>query len=276
MSLKRARTAPASFGRSLKHARSNVGRAGVRSFRSSVPRKLPTKLSPSLRSAIKAVITNQKEKKLDVILPTGTQGQTAIAFVDNGGANGPSFYNLMPAPMEGTTNNDRVGNEIMVSQSKLRLTIRAGAVTDLITTPCIVTLMIGRLKNKTSVPSDADWGNMFYSIGTSAQGAESATLTSMMYPVNDDAWDISLRRQYKVGVVNAVGFHNNDFNASYTDEIDIGKFMKKKLHFDNGSVVCENEGLYMWLWWNTLDGSTLSGALRPHIVATVSTRYSDA
>lgn len=255
----------------------NVGKAGVRNFRSSAPRKLSARVSPALRRAIKAVVSNQKEKKLDVTLPTGSTAKAVIPVVNNGGAAGPDFYNLMPAPAEGTTNHERVGNEIIVSQSKLRVTITAGLTADQNAVPAIVTLMVGRLKNKVGIPSDADWINMFYATGAAAQGADSTLLTTMMFPVNDDAWDIKERRQYKVGAANGGGLgENNDFNVSYTDEIDIGRYMKKTLQFDNASVTCENDGLYMWLWWNTIDQSTLSLLNRPSVSATVSTRFSDA
>lgn len=270
------------YQRSRRYVKTRVpaaATAAARTYASSLPRKRATGLSSTLEKAIKAVIDNGKEKKLDVLLPTGSNQSVRIS--SQTAASGPDFFLLLPGPSLGTGDNDRIGNELTITQCNLRFMLQAGsALAADVPQPVLITMMIGRLKEGFRIPDDTDWGNMFVNENGAPFAAPANQLASAMSPVNEDYFDIKLRKQYKLGnaaVSNFNGYiHNNDFNTFYQENIDVSKYMKKKIRYNDGDTTPQNEGLYVWFIQHPIDGTVLTGDALPLLAATLTTRYTDA
>ena len=253
--------------------------AAARSFTSSMPRKLSTGLPKGLAAAVRKVIQNSKEKKLDVILPTGSLQPTVL--ISQNSITGPNFYLVVPGPTQGSAQNDRIGNEIGITQANLNVMIQNGSPASAqASQPSIVTMMIGRLKAGITIPNDADWANMFISEAGVPQTAPTTQLASLTYPVNDDYFDIKLRKQFKVGNTVITGLtnsiHSNDFNTYYQESVNVARFMKKTLQFNEDASEPQNEGLYVWFLVHPINGIELTDAGRPTVTMTLTTRYTDA
>jgi len=143
-------------------------------------------------------------------------------------------------------------------------------------------MWIGKLRGEPSkAPGLGDFNELLLAAGGGPIGPDTAFRVSNAYPVNDHEWDIKIRKVYKLGKASRADSSsnptaNNDFNLCYQDEIDITRFMKKKLMYDTTSnQYPSNDGLYMWFTFTTLDDSDPTGSF-PNVSGVVVTRFTDA
>jgi hypothetical protein len=234
-----------------------------------------------LKRVVKAIVAQEKEQKMDVASIYGG-GISSLLATDT--ITPATMVRLAPQTAYGNSADQgtRIGDQIQITKSYLKYTLSlpldSGPVS-----PYIVTVWVGKLKDSSSlVPLDTDFNRLLLASGGGSIGPDSASRVSNSYPVNEDAWDIKVRKVYQLGkasrsdsTANPVG--NNDFNLCYQDEIDVTKMMKSKLSYVPGvnSNYPTNDGLYMFCTFTTLDDSDAVGTL-PNISGCVVHRYTDA
>jgi len=267
----RPRGVARSAGRSIKGSYS-AAKGASKSFRVRAP--------PALKKVVKAIIASEKEQKVEIGAIYGG-GITSLVATDN--ITAPTFNPLAPQLQTGTGGEDgrRIGEEVQMTKSYLKYTLGlpldSGPVS-----PYIVTVWIGKIRGEANrLPLQADYDELLLAAGGGPVGPDTGFRVSNSYPVNDDYWDIKVRKVYKLGkasrsdsTTNPVA--NNDFNLIYQDEIDITRFLKNKLVYDgNGNSYPMNDGLYLWVTFTTIDDSDPTGTL-PNISGCVVHRFTDA
>jgi len=268
-------------GRSSSFARS-AGRSikGSYSAAKGTSKSYRVRAPAGLKSVVKAIIASEKEQKTEVGAIYGG-GITSLLATDN--ITSPTFVRLAPELQAGTGGEDgrRIGEEVQITKSYLKYTLGlpldSGPVS-----PYIVTVWIGKIRGEANrLPVQADFDELLLAAGGGPIGPDTTFRVSNSYPVNDDYWDIKVRKVYKLGkasrsdsTTNPVA--NNDFNLIYQDEIDITRFMRNKLCYDGNAIgYPRNDGLYMWATFTTLDDSDPTGTL-PNISGCVVHRFTDA
>lgn len=267
----RPRGVARSAGRSIKGSYS-AAKGAPKSFRVRAP--------AALKKAVKAIIASEKEQKVEIGAIYGG-GITSLVATDN--ITAPTFVRLAPELQTGTGGEDgrRIGEEVQMTKSYLKYTLGlpldSGPVS-----PYIVTVWIGKIRGEANrLPVQADFDELLLAAGGGPVGPDTGFRVSNSYPVNDDYWDIKVRKVYKLGkasradsTTNPVA--NNDFNLIYQDEIDITRFLKNKLVYDgNANAYPMNDGLYLWITFTTIDDSDPTGTL-PNISGCVVHRFTDA
>lgn len=258
-----------------------VGRAfkGSYSAAKGAPKSYRVRAPAGLKSAVKAIIAADKEQKVEVSSILGG-GITALLVTDN--LTAPTFAPLLPELAGGNSaeTGTRIGNEVMVTRSYVKFTLSLPL--DATSNPYIVTLWIGKLRGEPAkAPSLNDYNELLLAAGGGPIGPDTAFRVSNAYPVNQDEWDIKVRKVYKLGKAarsdsTSNPTANNDFNLCYQDEIDITRFMKRKLLYDSSTnQYPSNDGLYMFFTFTTLDDSDPAGSF-PNVSGVVVTRYTDA
>ena len=238
-------------------------------LRRSTEQKKPSKpvrgVSKKLRTAVKALISNAKEQKIDVDQITQT------ALVATTAAVAPTTYNMVPDIGVGNTVFTRIGDDIEIVDSKLKVTITANATT---AAACVVNLWLGYV-NRTPFgpPTLADQAQLLYIAGSTTGPLLTASIETRQAPVNEDYWTIKYRKDYKVGATNATSGQNNDFNLCYDDEIDIGKLIKKKQSYNGSDVNPTGSQLFLFF---TVTGASAVPTSYPNVVYTLTTRFTDA
>jgi len=236
-------------------------------YRAKKPQSKPVRgVSKKLRSAVKALISNSKEQKIDVDQVSATNLIATTAAV------APVTYNMVPDIGQGNTVYTRVGDDIEITSSKLKVSIAANPTTAV---PMVVQLWLGYV-NRTPFgpPSLADQAQLLYIAGSTTGPLLTNTSDTRQCPVNEDYWTIKFRKDYKVAVANATGGQNNDFQALFEDEIDIGKLIKKKQSY-NGTDV-NPTGSQLFLFFTVTGVNASASANFPVVQYTLTTRFTDA
>jgi len=288
MSFKRARTSSFSqptqpgYGYQLppvRYAPRRVGRAyqGASSAAKGTPKSYRVRAPAALKRAVKAIIAQEKEQKLDVLNLYAGGLATLLATTELAG---PDFYPLAPGLNQGPTDGARIGSDIRLTKSYVRFQLSVNQEASDANGPFIVTVWIGKIRGLASaIPSTADFASLLATGSPNSYTAPTTTLPfTGMLPVNDDLWDIKVRKEYKVGKsgrTDSATNCNNDFNLCYIDEIDITKMFPSKLRYNGGDTVVEEDNLFFFATYRSLDGGSSSSG-RPTICAMVSHRYTDA
>lgn len=287
MSLKRQRTSSISsvatmpgYGYrsySTRSAPSSRGRFTKGSYLAAkgTTKKASVRASPALRAAVKKIIQNQKEQKLSVRELNSGNILTLIT-TEPTGPTGPDMFSLAPVMTQGAGANDRIGNDIRLVKSVLKFNVWLTGESSSGAGPFFLTVWLGRIRGLGAAsPSDADYARLLIASGATFTGPTTNSPITSILPVNEDLWDIKLRKQYKLGKENINNKNNNDFNYAYQEEIDITKMLPSVNSYDETSSTVETNNLFLFFTYTTVDGSTPALGL-PQAVASVSHRYTDA
>ena len=266
----------ASYRSALKRPRVSgaPGRTGRKTSGASVvsgfgkARKSSTRgISRRMKTAVLALISNQKEQKMQ-----STTGYGILAFT-NSVAIPPAFLSVCPQITYGTSENQRIGDNVKMTRCMLKVQLEASVGNTNGSENQIVTMWIARLKND-DTPSFAVFQALVSNDGLT-QGINSDSSTDFLLPVNDSIWDVKLRKEYKIGYSAANAYGSNDFSAVATDEIDMTNMIKKNLVYNAGGFGAVNQSLFMFFTvYNVVSGATVVSY--PSMSYSVVTRYTDA
>lgn len=232
--------------------------------------------SPAFKRAVKAIVAQQKEQKLDVTnIYSGVL--TTVVATTSDGTLFPSFQPLAPFLATGAADGQRVASDIRLTKSyvKFQLTLNQEASGD--QGPFIATVWIGKVRGLGSaVPNSADFAALLTtSVANVFNGASTTQPITGLLPVNDDLWDIKVRKDYKLGKSETLNASSNDFNLCYNDEIEITKMFPSVLRYDGANGNPASDNLWMFVTYRTLNGAVVAGGL-PQVLATTVHRYTDA
>jgi len=289
MSLKRPRTLSIGSGSGYQLSRTyNVGgiaRAGIArpagrfvkgsysSAKGSV-KSYRVRASPAFKRAVKAIVDAQKEQKLDV---TNIYASGVATILATNESSEPEYQPLAPLIAPGNVDGQRIGSDIRLTKSyvKFQLTVNQEASGD--NGPFIATVWIGKVRALgAAAPNVTDFAQLLVKGNVSTFTAPTTTLPlTGTLPVNDDLWDIKVRKDYKLGKSGTLNATSNDFNLCYNDEIDITKMFPRVLHYNQSSGTVQDDNLFFFVTYRTLNGAVPTGGL-PQIVGCVVHRYTDA
>jgi len=257
-------------GRSVKGSYSSA-KGSAKSYRVSAP--------AGLKRVIRAVIAQQKEQKLDVTQMysgaltnlTATDGDSTTV----GAA--PSFEPLAPFVLLGPSDGQRIASDIKIVKSYVKLQICLNQEASSTNGPFIVTVWIGRVRALgAAVPNAADFSSLLMTPASNVfSSLDTTNPVTGLYPVNDDLWDIKVRKDYKLGKADTSNASNNDFNLCYNDEIDITRMFPSTLRYNGSSGVVQEDNLFFFATYRSVNGALFTAGL-PKIAATAVHRYTDA
>jgi len=258
-------------GRAIKGSYS-AAKGGPKSYRVSAP--------AALKKVVKAMIEQQKEQKLEVVYLYSASYPNTNPLVITGLAAPPNFQALAPVLNRGPDEGSRIGSDIRLTKSYVKYSLALNQEASDTNGPFIVTIWIGKVKGLASaVPNSTDFDSLLQTNVGNVFTAPSTTIPiTGLLPVNDDLWDIKVRKDYKLGKSGRTDSStncNNDYNMSYNDEIDITKMFPAKLRYSGTDSVVEEDNLFFFATYRTLDGRTPTAGL-PNVTAMVSHRYTDA
>jgi len=263
----RPRSAVRSAGRAVKGSYV-AAKGAAKSYRA--------RASPAFKRAVKAIVAQQKEQKLDVT-NLYSSALTAVTATTADGTLYPSFQPMAPFLATGAADGQRVASDIRLTKSYVKFQLTLNEEASGTNGPFIATVWIGKVRGLGSAsPNQADFASLLVTQTANTFSGASTTLPiTGLYPVNDDLWDIKVRKDYKLGKANTGNSENNDFNLSYNDEIDITKMFPSVLRYDGSNGNPASDNLWMFVTYRTVNGSVASAGL-PKVLATTVHRYTDA
>lgn len=288
MSLKRTRTAYGSYssrgsaggtGIAIKRTRSSIGTRGGANQPSQrfgiakAPRKQVSGISPGLRAAVNALIENKKEQKVFVQRPSSVP--VGLLITDTATPILPTFFPLVPPIVAGPQSNNRIGDEVRLSKTTLKIALdMSQAAAPGTNGPFLVQLFIGKpLASEASV-SNAQWSGLLLGPPNNPQGFNTAAPGTRLLPTDDSTWDIKFRKEYKLGAHNGTNSVNNDFSFAFDDEIDCTAWLSKKVKYNTAAATPVTPQLWYFVVFTTLDG--VAPAVTPRLMSSVVTRFTDA
>lgn len=153
----------------------------------------------------------------------------------------------------GTAVNQRIGNRITLTGAQLKYAIALNPTTQNgVAIPAMVRIIIYYdRQDDSSLPTPYVNGNFFDS-GNTSTGFR-GDLTDMFRRYNRDRYRICMVRTHKIGFANNQGstgsatnqyFANNDFKMNVRGTMNIGKYMLKKIRFNDSLSSAQGRKLY--------------------------------
>jgi len=228
-----------------------------RGKKSAVPQKI--------KNYVKRAISRRQENK-----ETTTFGlNQAILTVAN---STPTAISLLPTPVQGTGDSDRIGSEI--TMKKLVVT---GFVNMLpfdttnnptAPAPLLIKMWIVSAKNiNTNTFSNTLASSSYFQTSNSSAGFQ-ATIRDQLLPVNPDLFTVHRSKTFKIGYGSLSGanqssnvgtaFDNSPMCQSFT--FDCSKYVSK-LKYDEGQTWPTNKNMFLVTTATRCDGSTSSATL---------------
>lgn len=167
----------------------------------------------------------------------------------------------IPGISQGTISGWRIGSEIRVRSVKFNYSLHPnpsenGAL------PCEVMIVVAKYKADTAgtTVAVADYNNLILRDTGNAGGIYTAERESSLAPINLNTYDVLCTRRHKVGYSTLSGnTTNNDFHLLHTGSIDVTRFIKKSLHYDeNVSAVNNTDNCILFFIPLDVDGTVSS------------------
>jgi len=184
----------------------------------------------------------------------------------------PTAINLLPTPVQGTGDSDRIGNEITVKKLVVSgfVNMQAYDATNNPTAPAPlwVKMWVVSAKNiNTNTFSNTLAASSFFQTSNSSVGFQ-ATIRDMILTVNPDLFTVHRTKMFKIGVGSysdkspATGtsayFDNSPMSHPYS--FDCSKFVSK-LKYDEGQTWPTNKNLFLVTTACRADGTVTSSTL---------------
>lgn len=270
-SFKRTRTMGGGSNIHMRPMSSSANVASTRNIINRAPKKAVRGLTAVQKAAIKAMINNSKEQKMFVVRPSSTP----VDLLATADVIPPTFFPIVPPINEGTANYMRIGEQVTITKSILKINLNCNQEASSTYGPFLVQLFIGKPKNSSAAVNTTNWTNLLMGANGVATGFYSATAGNVLLPTDDGTWDIKLRKTYKLGKADVQNAGNNDFSLSFQDEIDVTKWIPKKIEYVVGSAVPVAPQLWYFVVYTNIHGGSLYAGT-PQLMSSVVTRYTDA
>lgn len=182
----------------------------------------------------------------------------------------PTTVNLCPRLAQGTSQNQRVGNEVRIASAIMRGHVGIlpyNATTNPIGAPALVKIWICRYKSANTnsiLQTNAD--SAFFDNGATSIGFQ-ATIGDMTYFPNMESWEILETKSFKLGAASTsvpfptgtnLMFDNSPSIVPFS--FDYAKHLKGPLRYeDNTTTVCTNKNLFFIVEAVYSQGNATSG-----------------
>lgn len=241
-----------------------------------------TKVIPTPQSIRRQVIRelqNRAEQKIRV------QSVTNFAVTSANGGVPTSIY-LSPLLLQGTADNQRIGNRVNVTSSVMNMFMNLLPYNSLTNTgpmPVMVKIWIARYKirNTSNVANTTVATDFFQNDGTTNGFA--GNMLDMCYAVNEQSWDLLETRTFKLGVgdTNATQAANTASwldDSSFSKEIkfDFTPYIKGMHEWNDNTNVPTNRNLWMFIQTVYADGSNTGGLTPIELHNSQITKFTDS
>lgn len=200
-----------------------------------------------LRRAIRNELVAMAEKKIWVDYAANQPITTAAGTF-------PTSRNLTPLLNQGTSNSQRVGNEVQCVNGYIRGYVNIlpyNAISNALSTPILVKLWLCWYRQRNSyIISDTDAATSFFDVNGGVVGFQGNTL-DLLLPVNKDNWGILEEKEFKLGATYAsatgavgTGGYYDMSNMSNYFMFDITKYLGKLL-YDDTTNIAKNRNLFL-------------------------------
>jgi len=234
-------------------------------------------VSPTVQSYVKRMLAVKTEDKIPASVNTlndnvnnmfGATFGTVISLSD--------LWNIS----QGTGQGDRIGNSITPKSWRFKGFFSLD-LTSPLTLPCIVKMYILKYKNNFNAPTGSS--ATFYENGNTTI-APAGTFMDILRTPNRDLWTVYTTRSFKIGpstvsygTPGTVG--NNDFKSICPFNIDVLKYQKHAIKYQDASTSPTNSGLHVVFAIAPSDGSASNGGTNvnlPNINYEISGSFEDA
>lgn len=207
-----------------------------------VPASAMRKVSPAVKQYVRRAIAVSAENKLPQPV---TATDTQITPITNLAAGWGTLIQCQDvwSLSQSVGQGGRVGDKITPKRWNIRGFIHTNAAAAI---PCIVKMFVFKQKITYENPTGAAYPGPidFFQYGSSSIGA-SNNYQDMLRKVNADKYTLYTTRTYKLGTAGSGTNTNNDFNCVQPFNINLLKYQKHKISYNDGSTTPANSGLYI-------------------------------
>jgi len=169
---------------------------------------------------------------------------------------------------QGTGQGNRVGNRIKTKSSYITGILYAqqqNATYNPNPKPCEVLIMVYKIIGGGN-NVETNLSNLFQNGSTS--GNPTGSLADLTFPINKDKYRVMYRKVFKIGAADNTGtgssigqqyFANNDYKRNQRFYIPLTKYMDKNVRYQDTSLTCQNDTLYLLILPLMADGTTNVG-----------------
>lgn len=241
--------------------------------------KKTMKPKPTKKASIKALVKAEVHRNIEDKIMNYTFPKTDMLIYTNGSwATGQLFpispYATFANAVQGTAQNQRIGNELTIKKATIKLLFNVNpydVATNILVSPLLIKIITfyDRLE-PVLLTTNMDG---LYQNGSSVSNPDVASNIDILKSYNKDRYVIksskTLRLGNAIGVAGAGGsitynFHsNNDFPLFHTYSLDYTKHLAKQVKYNDTAVSPTTRGLFMAIFVMNADGTALAGSQRP-------------
>lgn len=223
------------------------------------------KVPKSVRSYVRSAISRSVETKRSFV---NASNANIYANIDIG-----NVHSLVPALTQGVTQGSRTGNTIELKKVTLRMMVTA--VLNAFAPMYADVYVFRRKPNATLANIDT---NFLQAGGTSIGYDGDLYPYSGLLSLNEDLYEQLYKRRFKIW--NPTGSANQGVQASIDPSfcltIDVGKYMKKKVMYNDATSTPTNDDVYFGVATTYSNGANSSGVVTAALTYIVETEYTDA
>lgn len=216
------------------------------------------KVSKAVKSYVKRAIHRNEENK--VIINYGANQSLSTANTST-----PAYLNLVPLPVQGTAQNQRIGNTIKVVKGFIRGHVNLlpyNASTNPYVGPVMIKMWLASNRQyNTNLLSSTNCATDFFEIGASTTGFQ-GNMLDIELTNNKDNWIIHKTKTFELGTTGIAGFANQN-SSSWNDNskftvpfyFSFGHKMRKQIKFVDGATAPSNINMFLIFQAVYADGS---------------------
>ena len=221
----------------------------------------PTKISKAVKSYVKKAIHRNEENKVFINYAANQSITTA------GAGSNPTAINLVPLPVQGNTQNTRIGNTIKVVKGFVRGHVNLLPYSSTVNPnvgPCYVKMWLCSNKTiNTTAISGTNCSNDFFELGGSTTGFQ-GNMLDMELTNNRDNWTIYKTKTFELGttsndtligqVQSRIASDNSRFTRPFY--FSFGRHMRKQIKFNDTQLAPTNINMFLLFQVVYADGSS--------------------
>lgn len=245
----------------------------------------------SVAKICKRVVSRTEEKKqLNYNIAPGSvvSAYGGTIWVTQTGVFPLSPYGSYLDCVQGTAQNQRIGNRITITNAVLKLMFNPFPY-DVTFNPLPAPLEISILllyQRQDPINAPSSLPGLYQDGGSAAQPTTTGLVYDTMKPFNTDRWRVFKRKTFKLGFANYGGTgtnaalqsdSNNDFKLNQKITINYTKYLNKRVRYDDTTANPQTRGLFLVILVHSADGRALSNTNKyAYVNGCMKIEYTDA
>jgi len=237
--------------------------------RKQIKRSVAPSVSPIVKSYVKRMMAVKSEDKFCLPVNNTQLGLIGVTSTFNTVINLSSIW----AVSQGTGAANRIGNSITPKSWIFKGFINS---VNNSTEPLVIKMFIFKYKNGYNGPSGTTSSTDFYQNGNGTVGGVGNYL-DVLNNVNTDTYQIYHTRSFKVGPsILGTGNPNNDFSMALPFKINVLKYQKHAIKYNDAVTTPTNSGLYVCFACAPADGTSFGSGASAYLNYVVDASFEDA